>query len=121
MTTVIRRELQQQAPELVCKLDELRKWQRKRRTHALAQGKGEPNVLTIEDAVELEYYGNLWHLDTDKTALRQELADGGLGLVQHQALLWHLQILASEVRGLLEYINRFEAAGVKWSTSTASW
>ena len=117
MTAVVRRELERHAPELVPKLDELRRWQRKRRTHALAQGKGEPNILTTEDLVELEYYGNLWHLDAAKANLRQALAEGGLGLIQHQALLQHLQLLSSDVRGFLEYIRRFEAAGVRWTAA----
>ncbi|MFJ6676540.1 hypothetical protein ACIQMJ_36015 [Actinosynnema sp. NPDC091369] len=69
------------------------------------------------DLVELEYYGNTYHLDPDKVSTYQELIGAGAGLLIHQTILNHLLRVANEVRQLLHHLDELEQAGVKWDVT----
>lgn len=118
ITRVLRNELAEH-PELVAKLDELRRQQKARRRKHLRAGEApvEPGTSTAEDLVDLGGYGNFWHLDADKQRRHDEMVDAGAGLLLHQAQLLNLQLLLAEVRETVRFVDWCEAAGIQWSTS----
>ncbi|WP_326957608.1 hypothetical protein [Amycolatopsis sp. NBC_01286] len=103
--------------DLAKKWGALRKAQREERNRWYKpSGKKKENELYPADLVDLQYYGDSYHLDYEKAELYTQL--GGVNdLLIHQAVLQHLLLTAKEVRGVLLYLDRFEAAGVEWGSA----
>lgn len=95
----------------------LRKAQREERNRWYKpSGRKKENELYPADLVELQYYGDTYHLDYEKVELYTQLG-GADDLLIHQAVLHHLLLIAKEVRGVLLYLNRFETVGVEWRSA----
>ncbi|MCU1681957.1 MAG: hypothetical protein JWQ81_2696 [Amycolatopsis sp.] len=116
--TVIIQELKRQGLDALADIwVELRKAQKEERNRWYKpKGVRQENELFPCDLVELEFYGNTYHLNPDMVLPYQQLNEGGTGLLIHQAVLRHLLQVAKEIRGILIYLDWFEAAGAQWST-----